>query len=83
LRDGSAIKILGLFFLVLSVFFLIAFTSYLFTWQQDQSYVSKANGGWGNLFKTTKELWKTALTTPWLITGWVNLARCLSNQFIF
>ncbi|HWZ36128.1 MAG TPA: hypothetical protein VNW51_08225, partial [Mucilaginibacter sp.] len=50
LQDGRAIKIAGLFFLLMSLFFLIAFTSYLFTWQQDQSYVSAANGGWHNLF---------------------------------
>src|ERR1700716_570212 len=55
LKDGRLTKIIGLFFLVLSVFFLIAFTSYLFTWQEDQSYVSPANGGWHNLFKTTQE----------------------------
>ena len=44
LNDGRYAKIAGLFLLILSVFFLIAFTSYLFTWQEDQSYVSPANG---------------------------------------
>lgn len=83
LRDGRAIKILGLFFLVLSVFFLIAFTSYLFTWQQDQSYVSKANGGWGNLFKTTKELLENGVNNP-MVDNWLGkFGALLSNQFIF
>jgi S-DNA-T family DNA segregation ATPase FtsK/SpoIIIE len=83
LRDGRAIKIIGLFFLVLSVFFLIAFTSYLFTWQQDQSYVSKANGGWGNLFKTTKELMENGVNNP-MVDNWLGkFGALLSNQFIF
>jgi S-DNA-T family DNA segregation ATPase FtsK/SpoIIIE len=83
LRDGRFIKILGLFFLVLSVFFLIAFTSYLFTWQQDQSYVSKANGGWGNLFKTTKELMENGVANP-MVDNWLGkFGALLSNQFIF
>ena len=83
LRDGRIIKIAGLFFLVLSVFFLIAFTSYLFTWQQDQSYVSKANGGWGNLFKTSKELLESGVNTP-MVDNWLGkFGALLSNQFIF
>ncbi|MEB0262179.1 MULTISPECIES: DNA translocase FtsK 4TM domain-containing protein [unclassified Mucilaginibacter] len=83
LRDGRIIKIAGLFCLVLSVFFLIAFTSYLFTWQQDQSYVSKANGGWGNLFKTTKELLENGVNNP-MVDNWLGkFGALLSNQFIF
>ncbi|WP_374949507.1 DNA translocase FtsK 4TM domain-containing protein [Mucilaginibacter sp.] len=83
LRDGRAIKIAGLFFLVLSIFFLIAFTSYLFTWQQDQSYVAKANGGWGNLFKTTKELLENGVNNP-MVDNWLGkFGALLSNQFIF
>ena len=39
LDDGRLAKIAGLFLLVMSVFFFIAFTS-AFTWQEDQSYVS-------------------------------------------
>jgi S-DNA-T family DNA segregation ATPase FtsK/SpoIIIE len=67
----------------LSVFFLIAFTSYLFTWQQDQSYVSKANGGWGNLFKTTKELLENGVNNP-MVDNWLGkFGALLSNQFIF
>ncbi|WP_454801923.1 DNA translocase FtsK 4TM domain-containing protein [Mucilaginibacter phyllosphaerae] len=83
LSDGRVIKIVGLFFLVLSVFFLIAFTSYLFTWEQDQSYVSKANGGWGNLFKTSKELLENGVNNP-MVDNWLGkFGALLSNQFIF
>ena len=41
LADGRAVKIAGLFFVILSLYFLIAFTSYLFTWQDDQSYARR------------------------------------------
>ncbi|MDB4924610.1 DNA translocase FtsK [Mucilaginibacter sp.] len=83
LQDGRFIKILGLFFLVLSVFFMIAFTSYLFTWQQDQSYVSAANGGWGNLFKTQQELLANGVKNP-VVENWLGkFGALLANQFIF
>jgi len=83
LQDGRVIKIAGLFFLVLSAFFLIAFTSYLFTWQQDQSYVSAANGGWHNLFKTTKELMESGVNSP-MVDNWLGkFGALLANQFIF
>ena len=55
-QNGRAIKIIGLVFIVFALYFLIAFTSYLFTWQEDYSYVIKANGGWSNLFKSYEEL---------------------------
>lgn len=83
LRDERVMKIAGLFFLVLSLFFLTAFTSYLFTWQQDQSYVAAANGGWGNLFKTTKELMESGVNSP-VVDNWLGkFGALLSNQFIF
>jgi S-DNA-T family DNA segregation ATPase FtsK/SpoIIIE len=83
LQDGRVVKILGLFFLILSVFFAIAFTSYLFTWQQDQSYVSAANGGWGNLFKTQQELIANGIKNP-VVENWLGkFGALLANQFIF
>src|SRR6201996_1865868 len=83
LRDGRAAKIAGLFFLVMSVSFLIAFTSYLFTWQEDQSYVSPANGGWHNLFKTQQELIDNGIKTP-VVENWLGkFGALLSNQFIY
>jgi S-DNA-T family DNA segregation ATPase FtsK/SpoIIIE len=82
-KYSRLIKISGLFSLLLSVYFLIAFTSYLFTWQEDQSYVSAANGGWGNLFKTTQELMDNGVKSP-IVENWAGkLGALLSNQFIF
>jgi S-DNA-T family DNA segregation ATPase FtsK/SpoIIIE len=83
LSDGRYAKIAGLFLLVMSVFFLIAFTSYLFTWQDDQSYVSAANGGWHNLFKTQQELLDNGVKNP-VVNNWLGkFGALLSNQFIF
>ncbi|MES2278983.1 MAG: DNA translocase FtsK [Bacteroidota bacterium] len=83
LKDGKIIKIIGLVFLLLSIAFLVAFTSYLFTWQEDQSYVSAANGGWGNLFKTTQELLDGGVKDP-IVNNWLGkLGALLSNQFIY
>ncbi|MCD0488769.1 DNA translocase FtsK 4TM domain-containing protein [Pedobacter sp. MC2016-14] len=81
-QDGRFIKILGLFFIVLSLYFLIAFTSYLFTWQDDYSYVIDANGGWSNLFKSLEEL-KSANVTP-VVQNWLGkFGALLAHQFIF
>jgi S-DNA-T family DNA segregation ATPase FtsK/SpoIIIE len=81
LADGRLVKIVGLFCLLLSLFFLIAFTSYLFTWQQDQSYVSAANGGWHNLFTSQAEL-KLKGIDP--VENWLGkFGALLSHQFIF
>lgn len=82
LRDGRLLKITGLFFLVLSAFFLIAFTSYMFSWQQDQSWVAPSNGGWANLFKSPKELIESGITNP--IENWLGVfGALLANQFIY
>ncbi|WP_253187524.1 DNA translocase FtsK, partial [Mucilaginibacter polytrichastri] len=81
--NGRLIKIIGLFFLILSIFFFIAFTAYLFTWQQDQSYVSHANGGWHNLFKTQQELMDNGIKDP-IVDNWMGkLGALLSDQFIY
>lgn len=81
--NGRLIKIIGLFFLILSIFFFIAFTAYLFTWQQDQSYVSHANGGWHNLFKTQQELIENGVKDP-IVDNWMGkLGALLSDQFIY
>ncbi|GAB3912055.1 DNA translocase FtsK [Mucilaginibacter boryungensis] len=82
-ESGKLIKITGLLLLVTSIFFLIAFTSYLFTWQEDQSYVSPANGGWHNLFKTTQELLDSGIKDP-VVNNWLGkLGALLANQFIY
>lgn len=83
LNDGRLVKIIGLFFLIFSLYFLIAFTSYLFTWEQDQSYVSPANGGWDNLFKTQQELIDKGIKDP-VVDNWLGkFGALLSNQFIY
>ncbi len=42
LKDERTHKISGTVLLLIAFFLFISFTSYLFTWQEDQSYVSKA-----------------------------------------
>ncbi|MBM3401807.1 MAG: DNA translocase FtsK [Bacteroidetes bacterium] len=83
LNDDRAIKIIGLFFLIISLYFMVAFTSYLFTWQDDQSYVIDANGGWSNLLKTQQELTEMGLNQP-AVQNWLGkLGALLSHQFIY
>lgn len=83
LRNGRLVKIIGLFFIILSIYFLVAFTSYLFTWQDDQSYVVDANGGWSNLFKTAEELRDVGVTTA-VVQNWLGkIGALLSHQFIY
>jgi len=83
LADGRAVKIIGLFFVILSLYFLIAFTSYLFTWQDDQSYVIDANGGWSNLFKTSEELKEAGVSIP-VVQNWLGkFGALLSHKFIY
>ncbi|MFP5079456.1 DNA translocase FtsK 4TM domain-containing protein [Pedobacter sp. JCM 36344] len=81
-QNGRAIKIIGLGFIVFALYFLIAFTSYLFTWQEDYSYVIKANGGWGNLFKSFEELQQVNI--PPVVQNWLGkFGALLSHQFIY
>ncbi|WP_158800564.1 DNA translocase FtsK [Pedobacter sp. L105] len=81
-QDERILKIAGLFFLILSIYFLVAFTSYLFTWQEDYSYVIDANGGWHNLFKTMEELQQHNI--PFVVQNWLGkFGALLSHQFIY
>ena len=81
-QNGRFIKIVGLFFVVLSLYFLIAFTSYLFTWEDDYSYVIDANGGWSNLFKSVEEL-ESINVTP-VVQNWLGkFGALLAHQFIY
>ncbi|UEG52218.1 DNA translocase FtsK [Mucilaginibacter daejeonensis] len=83
LGDGRVVKIVGLLCLVISVFFLIAFTSYLFTWEIDQSYVLRSNGGWSNLFKTQQELIDNGVNNP-VVENWLGkLGALLADQFVY
>ena len=83
LSNERTIKIVGLFFLIVSLYFMVAFTSYLFTWQEDQSYVIDANGGWANLMKTQQELTEMGLNQP-VVQNWLGkLGALLAHQFIY
>ncbi|MFN0256903.1 FtsK/SpoIIIE family DNA translocase [Pedobacter ureilyticus] len=83
LQDGRLVKIIGLFFIILSIYFLVAFTSYLFTWEEDQSYVIDANGGWSNLFKSIEELKQSGVEDP-IVQNWLGkIGALLSHQFIY
>ena len=80
---SKLVKIAGLFLLILSVYFLIAFISYLFTWQEDQSYVSAANGGWNTLFKSREELALAGIEHP-ILQNWMGIfGALLAHQFIY
>ncbi|HUH19018.1 FtsK/SpoIIIE family DNA translocase [Albibacterium sp.] len=81
---GSKIaKIIGLFLLLLSIYFLVAFVSYLFTWQEDQSYVAYSNGGWSNLLKSQEELIAGGVQNP-VVENWLGkFGALLSHQFIY
>lgn len=82
-NDRRVIKITGLFFLVLSLYFMVAFTSYLFTWQDDQSYVLPSNGGWSNLFKSQKDFLAIGIKQP-VVQNWLGkLGGLLAHQFIY
>lgn len=81
-ENERILKITGLFFLILSIYFLVAFTSYLFTWQEDYSYVIDANGGWSNLFKTMEELQQHNI--PVVVQNWLGkFGALLSHQFVY
>lgn len=83
LKNGRFVKIIGLLFIIISIYFLVAFTSYLFSWQEDQSYVIDANGGWGNLFKTVDELKDNGITAP-VVENWLGkIGALLAHQFIY
>lgn len=80
---AKAVKIVGLFFLVLSLYFLVAFTSYLFTWQIDHSYVSDSNGGWANLTKSREEL-EAMGADHQAVENWLGkFGALLAHQFIY
>ncbi len=82
-NNDKAVKITGLFLLLLAIYFFVAFCSYLFTWEEDMSYVIDANGGWSNLFKTAEELKSNGVLNP-DIQNWAGkLGALLSHQFIY
>ncbi|MGJ1203576.1 DNA translocase FtsK 4TM domain-containing protein [Sphingobacterium lactis] len=79
----KALKILGLFLLILAGLFTVAFVSYLFTWQADQSYIAQSNGGWSTLMKTTEEINDEAVETPVVENKLGKFGALLANQFMY
>lgn len=79
----KVLKVFGLFLLITSGLFAVAFTSYLFTWKADQSYIFITNGGWNTLFDTSAELMDDTLTPPRIENKLGKFGALLANQFIF
>ena len=51
LKNDTTRKVVGFLLLVLSIIFLISFTSYFFTWQSDQSFAVDGAGGYDGSVK--------------------------------
>lgn len=79
----KALKITGIFLLINSFLFTVAFVSYLFTWKEDQSYISATNGGWSTLFDSSKELSDALEELPVVENKLGKFGALLANQFIF
>lgn len=79
----KALKIIGLFLLLLSGLFLVAFLSYLFTWKADQSYIAASNGGWATLWETNQELLDESGEIPVVENKLGKFGALLANQFIY
>jgi len=71
LSDERIPKIIGMLSLLLAIYLLIAFTSYLFTWQEDQDMVHRSN--WGLLLQGDVTL-----------SNWLGrLGAIVSNMFFY
>lgn len=79
----KALKILGLFLLLLAGLFTVAFVSYLFTWQSDQSYIAQSNGGWSTLMQTTDEIHDETIETLIVQNKLGKFGALLANQFMY
>ena len=79
----KALKIFGLFLLLLAGLFTVAFVSYLFTWKADQSYIAATNGGWSTLFQTGEEIQDEGTELPLVENKLGKFGALLANQFIY
>ncbi|NGM66462.1 FtsK/SpoIIIE family DNA translocase [Sphingobacterium sp. SGR-19] len=79
----KALKIFGIFLLFVSFIMAVSFVSYLFTWQQDQSYITETNGGWSTLFRSADEIADEAVELPVVENKLGKLGALLANQFIY
>ena len=86
-KDERTHKITGAFFLLLAIFLFLAFTSYLFTWKEDQNLVSMR--GWHVLMpsanvKASNLLGNLgALVSHWFFVDGFGLASYLFCSFFF
>ncbi|UKJ09026.1 FtsK/SpoIIIE family DNA translocase [Solitalea lacus] len=70
--NPKAVKIIGLFLLIMSVYVLVAFTSYVLTWDEDQSVVMKMT--WSKIFSPQEN--------P--VENWMGLwGAMIAHQFIY
>jgi S-DNA-T family DNA segregation ATPase FtsK/SpoIIIE len=79
----KVVKILGIFLFLMTFAFAISFASYLFTWQEDQSYISESNGSWSTLFSTAQEIDDEAIDLPVVQNKLGKFGALLANQFIY
>jgi len=79
----KTVKILGILLIVLSLAFATAFVSYLFTWEDDQSYIAKTNGGWGTLFSSSEEIHDETVELPVVDNKLGKFGALLANQFMY
>lgn len=79
----KALKILGIFLLFASFVMAVSFVSYLFTWKQDQSYITETNGGWSTLFRSMDEMTDETSELPVIENKLGKLGALLANQFIY
>jgi len=77
-KDQRLHRIIGLALLLSSIYLLIAFTSFLFTWKTDQD---KVMGSWWNLFFTSDATNSVAEGTP--VENWLGkVGAVISHLFI-
>ncbi|MDF2518629.1 MAG: cell division protein FtsK [Sphingobacterium sp.] len=79
----KTVKILGILLILLSLAFATAFVSYLFTWEDDQSYIAKTNGGWSTLFSSSEEIHDEAVELPVVDNKLGKFGALLANQFMY
>lgn len=83
--DGRFRKISGLFFILVSIYLFLAFTSYLFNWKSEDSIFSNRLFDWGLLFDSSLEVDNLmgrfgAITAHLFIKKWFGIA---SYCFVF
>ncbi len=77
-KDERLHRVTGLALILSSIYLLVAFTSFLFTWKTDQD---KVMGSWWNLFFENEDVTSTAVVT--VVDNWLGkLGAVVSHLFI-